>query len=171
MLLAWKSHSCFFYPEGAFPPPSHLTSFPPAAVGRTSAKVGTRPRQQMAAPLFLGFHKISQQGTSPSRTSPLQCRDSPDELIMGALRILGPDLHLCVGYSYCYCLNLEDKPLVPQKTSSSAATAFTARGGQLLSPKGRKGIRALSIQQPRLPVPAEGTSRKETALQEEHGKH
>lgn len=100
-----------FPSESAFPSPA--TSPFSHQQQRISAKVGTWPRQQ-TAPLILGFCKISQQRTSLSRTPPVQRGDSPDELIVGALRILGPDPHLCGGYSYSYCLGLDDKHLVEE---------------------------------------------------------
>lgn len=53
----------------------------------------------------------------------------------------------------------------------TTALAFAARGKQLLFPKGRKEISALSSQQPRLPAPTEGTSSKELACKEEQGNH
>lgn len=133
-----------FPSESAFPSPA--TSPFSHQQQRISAKVGTWPRQQ-TAPLILGFCKISQQRTSLSRTPPVQRGDSPDELIVGALRILGPDPHLCGGYSYSYCLGLDDKHLVEETNQHcsraltvalevTAAVAFTVRGEQLLAPKG-----------------------------------
>lgn len=144
-------------------PPQAPQRFPPGRAGSAGAKVGTQPRQRNA-PLILGFCKNFPAGNKPRQSIALQRGDSPDELIPGAVRILGPDPRWCAGYGYTYCLGLAaavawqgtgSSAAVPSE--GSAASAPGAQAEQLSVPKGRKEIRAASSHQPGLPVCAEAT--------------
>lgn len=94
-----KSHQSFFCAWRAPCPPQAPHRFPPGRAGSAGAKAAKRTSNS-------GFLQNFPAGNKPRQSIALQRGDSPDELIPGAVRILGPDPRCCAGYGYSSCLGL-----------------------------------------------------------------
>lgn len=99
-LLTWKEPPKFFFCAWRAPcPPQAPHRFPPGRAGSAGAKAAKRTSNS-------GFLQNFPAGNKPRQSIALQRGDSPDELIPGVVRILGPDPRCCAGYGYSSCLGL-----------------------------------------------------------------
>lgn len=119
-LLTWKEPPKFFCAWRAPSPPQAPHQFPPGRAGSAGAKAAKRTSNS-------GFLQNFPAGNKPRQSIALQRGDSPDELIPGAVRILGPDPRCCAGYSYSSGLGLATA-LAGQGTGSSGAISLPCHG-------------------------------------------